>query len=656
MFGIILEKGIEPPFPMQMLTNTRPSNQDSKPSTGVGGGGVPRPVADDVPDQAPVAQPAGQLSVTTHTAFFLPPAVDLQALDAWLVGVLALDVPTTLPPSGAPLDRDETLAGAWLQRALLLSRRLLQDVRIPVLDVPKILDCSPDPMKAGAWQARLAYARVEDLPFSAYELALKGAMGLMAWAMARPVDDQSRQALFDMVGKGILPKLQPLWRSGKSTLAILRVAHDRSIPFTHLGAGVFQLGWGSKARRIDRSVTGDVSAIGAKLANDKALTASLLRRACLPSPVHAVVSDLRGALNAAHQLGWPVVVKPADRERGEGVSVDVGHDDRLKPAFETAFALSVAKKVIVERQVDGVCHRLFLAHGRLLYAVKRLPMSVVGDGVSDVASLVDQEVTNQMRLPPWERSGIRPLDDLARAAMARAGYASTSVPARGALVALRRIESTEWGGVDEDVTSRVHPENLKAALAASELFGLAVAGIDIISADIGQPWFANGAIINEVNHAPLLGGGDISRSHLPAFLDNLVEGTGMIPVEVFVGGQAAIGPARRRWQELVESGVDAYLSHAHQTVEPSGAVRHMPFNGLYRRTRALVLSPHVEAMVLVVQTDEFLATGLPLEAVSAVTIVDRNIRVTGSSGEPVAASRVEALQRLLTDWRRQDPA
>ncbi len=50
-------------------------------------------------------------------------------------------------------------------------------------------------------------------------------------------------------------------------------------------------------------------------------------------------------------------------------------------------ALSRTKAVIVERQVEGVCHRLFMAHGRLLYAVKRLPMSVEGDGVTDIAGL-----------------------------------------------------------------------------------------------------------------------------------------------------------------------------------------------------------------------------------------------------------------------------
>ena len=42
-----------------------------------------------------------------------------------------------------------------------------------------------------------------------------------------------------------------------------------------------------------------------------------------------------------------------------------------------------------------------------------------------------------------------------------------SIPDPGTWVALRRIESTDWGGVDEEVTALIHPDNLKAALMAT---------------------------------------------------------------------------------------------------------------------------------------------------------------------------------------------
>ena len=130
------------------------------------------------------------------------------------------------------------------------------------------------------------------------------------------------------------------------------------------------------------------------MSQSKALSVRALHLAGLPAPVHEVVTSLDAARSVAERLGWPVVVKPVDLDRGEGVSVDVDAA-RLEPAFEEALRLSPAKHVIVERQVEGVCHRLFMAHGRLLYAVKRLPMSVEGDGVTDIAGLVEAELARQ---------------------------------------------------------------------------------------------------------------------------------------------------------------------------------------------------------------------------------------------------------------------
>jgi hypothetical protein len=110
----------------------------------------------------------------------------------------------------------------------------------------------------------------------------------------------------------------------------------------------------------------------------------------------------------------------------------------------------------------------------------------------------DKEFEFQQSRPPWMRSEIRRLDDLAFKAISLAGFSPSSIPEPGVLVPLRRIESTAWGGVDEEVTQIIHKDNLFAALYASKLLGLNVAGIDIISPDISEPWHKNGAIINEV--------------------------------------------------------------------------------------------------------------------------------------------------------------
>ena len=153
---------------------------------------------------------------------------------------------------------------------------------------------------------------------------------------------------------------------------------------------------------------------------------------------------------------------------------------------------------------------------------------------------MEAECELQSRLPPWKRSGIQPLDDMAVQMLSRQRWTVDSVPEKQTFVALRRIETTAWGGVDEDVTSTLHPDNVKVAVDASKLFGLEVAGIDIVSPNITQPWHSNGAIINEVNFAPLLGGAEISRSKIPRFLETLIKDDGRIPIHVYIGGSEVL--------------------------------------------------------------------------------------------------------------------
>ncbi|MBU3695085.1 MAG: hypothetical protein FGM40_09740 [Rhodocyclaceae bacterium] len=365
----------------------------------------------------------------------------------------------------------------------------------------------------------------------------------------------------------------------------------------------------------------------------------------LPSPRHKVARSVEEARAAAIEIGFPLVVKPADRERGEGVCIDVT-PDTLQSAFEEAQRLSPGQQVLIEQQVEGVCHRLFIAFGRLLYAVKRLPIGVYADGIGTVAELVAAECARQQLLPPWQRTRIQPVDALALQTLEKDGLTPQSVPAQGRFVRLRSIESTAWGGVDEEVTHAIHPHNLAAALEAVAQMNLEVAGVDIISRDIAQPWHVNGAVINEVNYAPLLGGGDISRKYLDEYLDRLLVNNGRIPVEVYIGGAAAWAQARARWSEIRHAGQRAWLTSAAQTLDAEGEP--VPLTGgLFGRVRALVLRQTVDAMVLVVENDEFLSAGLPLDRVDAVHGVDDDVRSCGPGRGVADTSRLE---RLVRGW------
>lgn len=611
------------------------------------------------PNPPVTSLPPPQLTLRLELIFHLPAHIDLSRLDYYLEKLAA--APPDLDLGFLPFVADNKIPApvSWLLRVLRMAHLALLVARLPVFDAPKVLRCIPTKSDGsnqalGAWSAVLAIAHVDEVSPAVYSAVLKASMKFCESAAEQVPGPESVQTITQRFLSEVLSPLKAFSFPGKSTLMVLREAYKRGIPFMHLGAGCYQLGWGHHAVWLDRSTIERDSAIGSKMTQAKDLTASLLRRAGLPAPQHMIVGSVEQAADAAARLGWPVVVKPSDSDRGEGVTVDVVNADMLAGAFQAAHKASASKRVLVERQVTGVCHRLFVVGDRLLYAVKRWPMSVQGDGRSSVGQLVERAVLDDAQLPPWHRSGIRPLDDLAQIALSEAGLTPASVPLAGARVLLRRIESTEWGGVDEEVSAIVHPENLRVALAAARLFRLDVAGVDIISPDISRPWYENGAIINEVNFAPLLGGAEISRRQLGDYLRRIVKGSGRIPVEVFVGGAAAWQAALVRQEALGASGVRAWLSSGKRTLAPeinlSANVERevpLPLHGLKARARALVMVQDAEALLLVVDDDQLIDTGLPLDRVDAVHLVEHSLKVAGQNGD---SPRFDAMINLMRAW------
>lgn len=474
------------------------------------------------------------------------------------------------------------------------SRLLCELGNLPIFDIPRVISLSQDKQNAKKYILDVDFSSVLFVPQAAYQIPIKASLELCRWmAQSNPTSD-NKIKVFNMITERVIKPLQRLVPSGKSTIPVLREAYYLGIPFCHLGAGVYQLGWGSKAHRMNRSATELDSSIGAILTQNKAITVNILRLAGLPAPNHFVVNTEAEAVSAADRLGYKVVIKPTDLNGGAGVTVDVYNGAAVKLAFTHAHELSKSKQVLVERQVAGICHRLFIANGLLLYAVKRMPMSVRGNGRSTVIQLVEDEVSAQKNKAPWNRSEIKPIDERALKALALAGFSPYSIPEEGVWVPLRQIESTADGGVDEEVTTTVHPENLSAAIAATKLFGLHIAGIDIITTDISKPWYENGAVINEVNFAPLFGGGEISRSYIPKFFAHFMNGDGKIPIETFDSEDEAIV----RQREYCEKGLRCFFTSSAQTIDFAGNLLNLPFANLRQRLQALIYRSDVDAITV----------------------------------------------------------
>lgn len=514
------------------------------------------------------------------------------------------------------------------QKGLILIQTLLEISQIPIFYHGKIKNIN---LNNNKYNIVLDIGYIDLIPNEFYIKIINFSFKYILWMGQNKLNMENKHHFYKICQEEIINHIQKNMPPGKSRIPILKTAFNRNIPFTHLGNGVYQLGWGNKSRKMDRSTIDTDSAMGSNLSQNKIFTANLLKMAGLPAPVHGIAQTKEESLEIALQLKYPVVVKPIDLDRGEGVTVDIYDESRLFKSFELAFNLSKSKKVIVEKQVLGVCHRLFIANNKLLYCVKRLAISVQADGINNISTLIDNANNLESNKAPWIKKEFYPKDSFTIEALKKVTLTLDSIPPKDSWIELRDIESTQWGGRDEDVTTIVHPDNLDIALRASKLFGLSVAGIDIITDDISKSWNETNAIINEVNFAPLLGGGEISKSCIPKFFDDFIEKDGRIPLEIFIGNtEETVHIAKTKQQEYLDAGFKCYLTNHDMTLDNNHTQIKFPTNSISNRTQALLLNDNVDALVLLIQNDEFLYKPIPFDKASKISVISEELKSINS--------------------------
>jgi cyanophycin synthetase len=467
------------------------------------------------------------LSVCVRFEFAYTSTMRSASVDAWLRQILPRNSASSAKLTNGFVDNP---CANYMLRVLDLGRLILELWKIPVFESAKIEKILPNLSKANSFKCEIVQPVIPAIPMEAYENAYLIASELCQWCCSNNFAKNKLNDFFALLEQRVKKNKPPFNLGGGSTVPVLKVAHQLNIPFFHLGRGIYQLGTGSKARFLDRSHGEGDGFIGVALSGHKATSARILRQHGLPTPLHFSVFTQDAAIAAAKAIGYPVVMKPVDANRGEGVTVGVNCTESLSAAFDHAKRHTKSGEVLIEQQIAGICHRLFIVKGRLLYAVKRLPLFVTGDGVQTVRQLVNAEVVSDQARPHWQRNKAALFDEAGFTALAKQGTRPDSVPGFGERIFLRPIETTQWGGIDEDTSDAVHPQNLKAAVEAAKAFNLEVAGVDMISTDISIPWTRNGAVITEVNGGPLLGGGEVSRSHIESFLEIYLEGTGCIDI------------------------------------------------------------------------------------------------------------------------------
>jgi cyanophycin synthetase len=417
-------------------------------------------------------------------------------------------------------------------------------------------------------------------------------------------------------------------RLGPSTGAIVAAAVARNIPYRRLTDGsMVMFGWGSRARRIQAAETDRTSAIAEAIAQDKELTKKLLAAAGVPVPLGRTVGSAEDAWSAACEIGLPVVVKPKDGNQGKGVTINIVSREHMQIAFDAA--AQYGGDIMVERYLPGNDFRLLVVGRKMVAAARRDPPHVIGDGAHTVRELVD--IINS---DPRRGSGhatsltkIR-LDDIAHARLAMQGFSADSVPARGKRVILRNNANLSTGGTATDVTDDVHPDVAACAVAAAQMVGLDICGVDMVCDSVLKPIGEQGGGIVEVNAAPGL------RMHLSpsygkgrmvgeAIIDEMfADGDdGRIPVVAVTGTNGKTTTVRLIAHLLAQSGLRVGMTNTDGVYIAGQRIDSGDCSGP-KSARNVLLHPDVDAAVFETARGGMLREGLAFDRCQVAVVTN----------------------------------
>uniref|UniRef100_Q3AS15 D-alanine-D-alanine ligase and related ATP-grasp enzymes-like protein n=1 Tax=Chlorobium chlorochromatii (strain CaD3) TaxID=340177 RepID=Q3AS15_CHLCH len=523
-----------------------------------------------------------------------------------LIDRLVLCLSNYLPPQQLKeLSFAQNDAQSFAKVIVLIVTGLQESVGLPVLGIAKVMNQSNKALKELEKPVYLF-----QLFFPSFEP--QAAKLLLEWLLNTLNHLKEKQtALSETQHKALqqlFQKLRVMAPGGTNNIRFIRAAHTLGIPLLSLPGGVFQYGWGCNARWFDSSITDATPAIGVKLARNKLVTNALLKIGGLPVPEGRRVSSLEDALLYAKQLGYPVVIKPADLDQGAGVYADLRNSDEVREAF--AHARKLSPTIMLERHSVGKVFRITVFRGEAVAVVERLPAGVLGDGVSTVQALVEK-VNKDPRRSKTSFSLMKPIviDNEAQMMLDREQMSLNTVPLAGQFIALRRAANVSTGG-DVILLSPHEYDASYANLArrAAALLRLDVAAVDFIAHDIGKPWQQAFATVIEVNAQPQMGG---VRTNLnKQLLASYVHGDGTIPAVMVLGADSAtiVRQVRERYGNEL-SGLGSVSSDG--VFIGNNAIGNGGKN-IITEIQALIVDSTITALLFAGEHNNLLSQGLPL--------------------------------------------
>ena len=272
---------------------------------------------------------------------------------------------------------------------------------------------------------------------------------------------------------------------------------------------VGQIAFRNGKKKYFRFSSIDLNTIGASdVAKDKDYATFFMKRMGYPTIVGKTFFSDRWAkaigskqtIDKAHayarSIGFPVIVKPNSGSQGQEVAL-VHDKGELHRALRRVFKMD--RVALVQKRITGKDYRIVVLDDEVISAYERIPLSVMGDGRSNVATLIKRKQREFIR--KGRDTLIRLDDPRIKAKLLRQGMDFSSVPAFGEQIFLLDNANLSSGGDAVDVTGVIHRTWKDMAIRLTRDMGLRLCGVDVMTeGDIATP-LSKYAVL-EVNAAP----------------------------------------------------------------------------------------------------------------------------------------------------------
>lgn len=336
------------------------------------------------------------------------------------------------------------------------------------------------------------------------EVSIRHVLNHVTWFLTTSAEQPRRNEVLTALAADLPSIIKSPFRT-LNTKLFLEAAYAMKVPAHPQEQDLIDYGFGCFLRRMQSSFTSKTSAVATQLARDKKQAGDMLRATALPGSDLRVVTDEQHAVTTASELGFPVVLKPQCLDGGVGVHANLGNAAEVKTAFRALRKLS--NQIVMERHFQGRDYRLVVHEHRLIWAIEKEYPGVRGTGVDSIRKLVEKENQDPLRARTTS-SVLVPLklDAESLTCLKKQGFNADSVPAAGAFVRLREKSNVNAGGRPVVFPiEAIHPDNIQLAEDVSRCIGLDLAGIDILTQDLGVSWRKAGALVCDVNAQPSFG-------------------------------------------------------------------------------------------------------------------------------------------------------